>query len=114
MLARIVWGRIAPGKWGEYEAAYKKAIAARGSVAGLTVQWLCRDEADPDAGYDVSLWETKAALTAYVGSTERRDVAEALMPYYVNQFTATHCDVRYLFRSFPGAKVADPDIYHTN
>lgn len=114
MLARIVWGRIAPGQWDAYEVAYKKAIAERGSVAGLTVQWLCRDEADPDAGYDISLWETKAALTAYVASPERAAVAEALKPFFVNQFTATHCDVRYLFRSFPGAKVSDPDIFHTN
>jgi quinol monooxygenase YgiN len=114
MLARIVWGRISPGQWDAYEAAYRRAIETRGSVPGLSLQWLCRDEADRDAGFDISLWDSRAALTAYVASPARSQVAATLKPFYVNQFTATHCDVRHLFRSYPRPGAGDLDIYHTN
>ena len=35
MHMRIVWGRILPGQWDGFEAAYKKASAMRGEVKGL-------------------------------------------------------------------------------
>lgn len=114
MLARIVWGRIAPGKWNEYEATYKKALSARGTVDGLTLQWLCRDEADENAGFDISLWESQAKLTAYIGSRQRKQVADALQPFFVNQYTVTHCDVRHMMRLFPKPQPGDLDVYHTN
>jgi hypothetical protein len=34
MHMRIVWGRILPGQWDGFEAAYKKASAMRGEVKG--------------------------------------------------------------------------------
>ena len=42
MHMRIVWGRILPGQWDGFEAAYKKASAMRGEVKGLKTQWLVR------------------------------------------------------------------------
>jgi hypothetical protein len=51
MHMRIVWGRILPGQWDGFEAAYKKASAMRGEVKGLKSQWLVRDQNDRDAGY---------------------------------------------------------------
>ena len=114
MLTRFVTSKIAAGRWDEFEAAYKKALAERGEVPGLLMQWLCRDAADPDTGIDISLWETSAALTAYVGSPARQKVIAALTPFYVSQFTATHSDVRHLIRAFPKREPGDLDIYHTN
>ena len=35
MHMQIVWGRILPGRWDAFEAAYKEAIARRGEVRGL-------------------------------------------------------------------------------
>ena len=32
---RIVWGKIIPGKWDEFEAAFRASMATRGEVAGL-------------------------------------------------------------------------------
>ena len=37
MYMRIVWGRIVPGKWNEFEAAFKAAMATRGELKGLRV-----------------------------------------------------------------------------
>ena len=53
MFMRIVWGKIRPGKWAEFEAAFKSAMAARGDLKGLKNHWLARDQDDPEAGYSM-------------------------------------------------------------
>jgi heme-degrading monooxygenase HmoA len=98
MHMRIVWGRILPGRWDAFEAAYREAMARRGAVAGLRDQWLVRDRDDPDAGYSVSLWESEADMRAYRESPARSGVAGALQPFFANQYTTTHCDVRMAVR----------------
>lgn len=114
MFARIVWGKVQPGKWADYEAAYRKAIAARGPVKGLVVQWLARDEKDQDAGYSVSVWDDKTACEAYVGSKQHQNMTAPLKPFFVNQYTATHCDIRHFARGVPAGFPGDLEIYHTN
>ena len=47
MQMRIIWGKILPGQWDAFEAAFKKALEMRGDVKGLKGQWLLRDENDP-------------------------------------------------------------------
>ena len=59
MYMRIIWGRIVPGQWDGFEAAFKKAIALRGDVKGLKDHWLARDQNEPDAGYSITVWRTK-------------------------------------------------------
>lgn len=95
MYMRIVWGRISPGKWNEFEAAFKAAMAKRGAVKGLANHWLARDQNDANAGYSVTLWNTEADMLAFWDSPQRKEVMAPLEPYYVNQFTTTHCEVRY-------------------
>jgi len=57
MHMRIVWGRILPGQWDAFEAAFTEALETRGEVKGLINQWLLRDQNDPNAGYSVSEWK---------------------------------------------------------
>ena len=49
MYMRIVWGKILPGKWAEFEAAFKASMATRGDPKGLRNHWLARDQNDPNA-----------------------------------------------------------------
>jgi hypothetical protein len=35
MQMRIIWGKILPGQWDAFEAAFKKALEIRGDVKGL-------------------------------------------------------------------------------
>ena len=51
MHMRIIWGRIVPGQWDGFEAAFKKAISLRGDVKGLKNHWLARDQNEPDAAH---------------------------------------------------------------
>jgi hypothetical protein len=40
MQMRIIWGKIMPGQWDAFEAAFKKALEIRGEVKGLKGQWV--------------------------------------------------------------------------
>lgn len=95
MFMRIVWGKILPGKWTEFEDAFKTAMATRGDLQGLREHWLARDQADPNAGYSITLWESEADMKAFWDSPKRQETMAPLEPFYVNQFTTTHCEVRY-------------------
>ncbi len=99
MHMRIVWGRILPGKWDEYEAAYKQAMTIRGEVKGLVNQWLVRDESDPDAGFSVALYESAEDMQAFWSSPKREQTMAPLQPFYVNQYTVTNCHVKYASRA---------------
>ena len=67
MRVRIIYGKLRPGTWDAYEAAYKEVMAKSGQVPGLRARWLARDVKDPDAGYSISLWEDEASMRAYEG-----------------------------------------------
>jgi len=95
MYMRIIWGRIASGQWDAFEAAYKKAVSLRGDVKGLKKLCLTRDQNDRDAGYSITLWDSEADMHAFWDSKKREEVMALLRPYFLNQFTVTHCEVRY-------------------
>lgn len=95
MFMRIVWGKILPGKWSEFEATFKTAMTGRGELEGLQNHWLVRDQGDPNAGYSITLWTSEAEMLAFWNSPKRKEVMAPLEPFYVNQFTTTHCEVRY-------------------
>jgi heme-degrading monooxygenase HmoA len=94
MFMRITWGRIATGRWNDFETAYKEVLSREKSPVGLKHRWLVRDRNDGDAGYSVSLWETEAALRAYAASKERAEATARLKPYFIDEFTVTDCEVR--------------------
>lgn len=95
MHMRIVWGKIIPGKWDEFETAFKAAMAVRGELKGLKNHWLARDQHDANAGYSITLWDTEANMKLFWDSKKRKEVMAPLEPFYVNQFTTTHCEVKY-------------------
>ena len=95
MYMRIVWGKIVPGKWDEFEAAFKTAMTARGEVPGLKDHWLARDQHDANAGYSITMWNSEADMTKFWDSDKRKAIMAPLEPFYVNQFTTTNCEVKY-------------------
>lgn len=97
MYMRIIWGRLRPGQWEPYEEAYKRVLGPHRAIAGLKGRWLVQDATDPDAGYSVSLWASAEDMRNY----ERSDlftktVKPALQPYFADDFTTTHCEVRVM------------------
>ncbi len=97
MYMRIIWGRVRPGQWAQYEDAYKRVLGPIRDIAGLQGRWLARDVANPDAGYSVSLWTSEEAMDAYEKSDLfHKQVKPALQPFFVNDFTTAHCEVRVM------------------
>ena len=94
MFMRIIWGKILPGQWEAFEAAFGKALELRGSPRGLHRQWLVRDENDPDAGYAISQWNSAEDMRAFWDTKQRREAMSLIEPFFVNQFTITNCAVR--------------------
>ena len=96
MFMRIVWGKIKEGSWEAYEEAYKKAVASSPGVPGRKGRWLSRDMNDPDAGYAITLWESKEAMDEYYGAGKKyqKDIYPLIEPYFINQYTTTVCEVR--------------------
>jgi heme-degrading monooxygenase HmoA len=97
MIMRITWGRIHPGKWGEYEKAYHAAVVAKSrEVKGLRERWLVQDMNDTDAGFAISLWDSVEEMQAYEQSDfYKTEILAPLQPFFINAFTTTRCDVKY-------------------
>jgi len=96
MYMRVVWGKVRSGQWEQYEEAYKNVLRPGAeNIRGLKGRWLARDLDDPDAGYSVSLWESTDAIKRYKARDFfRHKVMPALQPFFVGDFTTTHCEVR--------------------
>jgi heme-degrading monooxygenase HmoA len=95
MYMRIIWGKVRAGQWDGYEAAYKKAIELTKGSKGFKGRWLVRNLDDPDSGYSITLWETERDMRSYLDSRQfREQILPMLQPFWVNQYTVTHCEVR--------------------
>ena len=87
MFLRIVRGKLKPGTWPAYEAAYKNAIAGSGLIKGLNGRWLVQDVDDPDSGSTISLWETEADLHNYENSeVHKAKINAKLAPFFAGQY----------------------------
>lgn len=94
MIARVTWGRVQPGKWAEFEQAYRQVVL-RGArdVPGLKGRMLLRSTSNPNEGFVISFWESAEALKHYEESEVfARGISPALRPYFSGEFTTTHCE----------------------
>ena len=96
MHARITWGRVKPGHWESYEAAYRHELLAAGRPAGLRGRLLLRDTEDRDTGGTVSLWDSEADLRNYEQGELRARVLPLLQEHFSGEFHTHCCEVRHL------------------
>jgi len=94
MYVRASWGKLKPGSWDEYERAYKDAVGAGGSVAGLRGRVLARDLDDPDGGYTISFWDDEESMRAHEDSPQLSAMLKELEPYFSGEYTMRRCEVR--------------------
>lgn len=98
MIMRITWGRVHPGKWNEYEQAYRATVVAKSkNIKGLRERWLVQDLNDKDAGFAVSLWDSMEDMQAYEQTDfYKKEILAPLQPFFINAFTTSRCDVKYV------------------
>jgi heme-degrading monooxygenase HmoA len=95
MFMRITWGKLKPGAWNGYEAAYKKVMPKTLEVPGIRGRWLIRDLDEPDAGYSVAMFDSEHDMRAFTENAEiRTAIREALDPFHTGEYTTKHCEVR--------------------
>ena len=58
MFVRMVWGKLRPGSWNEYESHYKENVIGKANITGLLSRQLLRSTEDPDEGISLSNWDT--------------------------------------------------------
>jgi heme-degrading monooxygenase HmoA len=93
MFMRISWGRVDPGKWDEYEAAFKEGVAAAGAVEGLKGRLLSRDLDDPDTGYSVSIWSSAETMEAYESGAAETEILPRIQPFFGGAFVTNRLEV---------------------
>ena len=95
MHIRITWGRVKPGRWDDYEAAYRKVVVeGEGEVPGLRGRMLMRDTADPESGGTLSLWESAATARDYEQGDLRAQVLPGLEEFFTGDFVTHVCELR--------------------
>lgn len=94
MYMRITKGRVKPGCWDSYEAAYQKYIEERPLPDGLLGRFLLRAVTDPELGFSLSLWGSLEAMETYERSDAvRREILPHIASFLTTDFVAHHCDV---------------------
>ena len=74
MYVRMLWGRLRPGMWNEYERLYNEHIEQiTQGMSGFQGRQLLQSAENPDEGVSVTLWDSLEALRDYERSPRRQD-----------------------------------------
>jgi heme-degrading monooxygenase HmoA len=92
MYLRIAWGRVEPGRWNDYVAAYKEGAAALTGQRGLKGRALLRDVDDADAGYSLTWWDSSEAMAAYEDDANR-EILPRIQAYFPAAFVINRLEV---------------------
>jgi heme-degrading monooxygenase HmoA len=93
MYIRMVWGKLRPGAWGEYERHYHERVAGSGNIKGLRERQLLRSTEDPDEGISVSLWDTLEDLRSYETGEFRQTMAQEVEYLYRGEYWVRHFEI---------------------
>ena len=91
---RMVWGKLHPGAWDQYEKHYHETlVASSGSINGLRERRLLRSMEDPDEGMSVSIWDSLENMRAYEMGEVRQSMARQVEQLYRGEYWVRHFEV---------------------
>ncbi len=94
MYIRMVWGKLRPGTWQDYERHYHERVAnASNTVKGLQERQLLRSTEDPDEGISVSVWDSVDDLLEYERGEFRQNLAKEVEHLYRGEYWVKHFEV---------------------
>ena len=94
MFIRMVWGKLRPGTWDEYERHYHERLAgSAGTIPGLKERQLLRSTEDADEGVSVSIRDTLDNMRAYEVGEFRQSVAKEMEHLYRGEYWVKHFEV---------------------
>ena len=94
MYIRMVWGKLRPGSWDEYERHYMERLAASApNIPGLRERQLLRSNEDPDEGMSLSVWDTLEDMLNYERGEFRGALAREAEHLYRGEYWVKHFEV---------------------
>lgn len=93
-LVRIIWGRLKPGTWDEFERLYKGVPGAT-AIPGLERRILVRSTEDPDEGISITFWEGEAALAQYRDSGKPEEFATQFEHVFKDEWSEKVYETRF-------------------
>lgn len=93
MFIRMVWGKLRPGSWEEYERHYHERLTTGTHIKGLMERQLLRSTEDPDEGVSVSIWETLDDMRNYETGDFRQNVAREVEHLYRGEYWVKHFEI---------------------
>ena len=95
MFARVAWGKVKPGTWGDYEQLYHDEILPdTRDLTGLVFRELLQGADDPSEGISLTLWQSREDLDAYEQSDLYKQITERARAFYAGEFWVKHFEVR--------------------
>ena len=76
MYARIVWGKLRPGTWTDYERHFHNRMAHNNHIQGLRERQLIRSTEDADEGISLSIWDSMEDLLNYERGEFLQEIAK--------------------------------------
>ena len=100
MHVRMVWGKLRPKCWAEYEHHYTERVArgAANTVKGLRERQLLRSTEDPDEGVSLSVWDTLEDMLNYERGELRGGLAKEVEHLYRGEYWVKHFEVSPILR----------------
>ena len=94
MHIRMVWGKLRPGTWEDYERFYTDRVAtSANNIKGLRDRHLLRSTEDPAEGISFSMWDTLEDLLAYERGEFRQRIAKEVEHLYRGEYWVKHFEV---------------------
>ena len=90
---RMVWGKLRPGSWEEYERHYHERVAGSTTAKGLQERQLLRSTEDPDEGISVGIWDTVDDLLNYERSEFRQSLVKEVEHLYRGDHWVKHFEI---------------------
>ena len=95
MYVRMLWGRLRPGMWNEYERLYNEHIEQiTQGMSGFQGRQLLQSAENPDEGVSVTLWDSLEALRDYERSPRRQDATKLAENLYTGEYWVRHFEVK--------------------
>ncbi len=95
MYARVLWGKVKPGMWDDYERYYdEKVVPPTQKMKGFRERRLLRSIDNPEEGVSISVWETKEDLENYISSIERQTIVREAEKLFAGEYTVRDFEIK--------------------
>lgn len=91
---RITWGKIHPGNWDHFLAAYTQV--ADPDIEGMQARWLVRSVDDPDAIFAITLWDSREAIENWERSKQyQTEFHDRISAFMAGSYSVSISEVAY-------------------